>query len=238
MKAALLALLILIPCFAWAQKPPAVCKSPDTMYITPGTKPTKIFNFSNNRSIGLIGYEDTKLIKGKTVCQEFVLTECGAKRIIKFWGAVLTCAVTFANDTVYVKTLYDFPLGKHMKPKYLPWTIERIYFSGSKAVRDLTINPAIPRYTPAQIAKVLNLYQHTPNENGDVTIDLANKLLICVMSGSIKAKYLLVHFQKKFTTLDGAPAEGYDTIMGMLGLWEKRRSGFGATTLDALDGRP
>ncbi|MFI5158966.1 MAG: hypothetical protein ACHQF4_08870 [Sphingobacteriales bacterium] len=41
------------------------------------------------------------------------------------------------------------------------------------------------------------------------------------MSGSKKAKYLLVNFQKKFTTLDGAPAEAYDTIIGMLGLWEK-----------------
>ena len=143
------------------------------------------------------------------------------KRIIKFWGAVLTCDVTFAHDTVYVKTLYDFPVGRAMKPEYLPWTIERIYFSGGKAIRKLMINPAIPKYTPAQVAMVFKQYQHAPNENSDATIDLADKLLVSTMSGSKKAKYLLVNFQKKFTTLDGAPAEAYDTIMGMLGLWEK-----------------
>jgi len=154
MKAIQIALLLLIPCFAWAQKPAPVCKCPKTPWVTPGTKPTRIFHFSNGRSIGLIGYEETKLIRGKTLYSEFVLSEWGAKKIIKFWGAVLTCDVTFANDTVYVKTLYDFPVGRAMKPEYLPWTIERIYFSmlrhskhsGGKAVRNLTINLIRPKY--------------------------------------------------------------------------------------------
>lgn len=191
------------------------------MFVSAGAKPIKIFRFSNKKSVGLFGYEETTLIKGKTLYSEFVLSECGAKKVIKFWGAVLTCDVTFANDTVYVKTLYDFPVGKGMKPMYLPWTIERIYFSGSKATRNLMINPAIPKYTPAQIARVQSQYRHAPNANSDATVDLADKLLICAMSGSKKAKYLLVNFPKKFTTLDGAPAEEYDTIMRMLNLWGK-----------------
>jgi len=218
---ALLLLLILTPVFAFAQKPAPVCKCPETMYVSAGTKPSKMFNFSNGRSIGLFGYEETELIKGRTLYSEFVLSVCGAKKIIRFWGAVETCDVSFAHDTLYVKTLYDFPVGKNMKPEYLPWTIERIYFSGGGAVRDLTIDPAIPRYTPTQSAKVLSLYRHTPNENGDATIDLADKLLVSAMSGSKKAKYLLVNFHKKFTMLDGHPAEEYDTIMGMLNLWDK-----------------
>lgn len=216
-----LILLVLIPAFASAQKPAPVCKCPDTTFVSSAAKPLKIFHFSNGRSIGLFGYEETKLIRGKTLYSEFVLRECGAKKIIDFWGAVLTCDVTFAHDTVYVKTLYGFPVGRAMKPEYLPWTIERIYFSGGKAIRKLAINPAIPKYTPAQVVLVFSQYQHAPNENSDATIDLADKLLISTMSGSKKAKYLLVNFPKKFTTLDGAPAEAYDTIMGMLGLWEK-----------------
>lgn len=221
MKALHLALLILLPVFASAQKPAPVCKCSKTPYVATDAEPIRIFHFTNGRAIGLFGYEEKKLIKGKTLYSEFILTKCGAKNIIKFWEAVLTCDVTFANDTIYVKVLYDFPVGNDMKPKYLPWTIERVYFSNGEAVRDLIINPAIPKYTPAQVALMLNQYQHTPNANADATVDLAEKLLMSAMSGSKKAKYLLVNFQKKFTSLDGIYAEEYDTIMGMLGLWEK-----------------
>jgi hypothetical protein len=230
MKAIQLMLLMFLPVFTSAQKPMPICTCPKTMYESAGTKPAKIFHFSNNRSIALYGYKDTGIIKGKTLYSEFVLAECGAKKIIDFWGAVQICDVTFARDTLYVKTLYNFPVGKDMKPKYLPWTIERIFFSGGKSVRDLTINPAIPRYTAAQISKVLDLYRHTPNTNEDATVDLADKLLISAMSGSKKAKYLLVKFPKKFTTLDGATAEGYDTILSMLKLWEKTHRGSGTTS--------
>lgn len=196
MKAIQLTLLLLIPAFASAQKPAPVCKCPDTMFVPAGAKPVKIFHFSNNRTVGLFGYEESKLVKGKTLYSEFVLTDCGAKKIVKFWGAVLTCDVTFANDTIYVKTLYDFPVGKAMKAVYLPWTIGRIYYSRGKTTRDLNINPAIPKYTQEQVAYVLDQYQHTPNANEEATIDLADKLLVCTMSGSKKAKYLLLTSRK------------------------------------------
>ena len=91
MKPIQLTLLLLMPAFTWAQKQVSVCKCPKTFWVKPGAKPAKIFHFSNASSIGLFGYEDTELIKGKNLYSEFILTECGAKRIIKFWGAVLTC---------------------------------------------------------------------------------------------------------------------------------------------------
>jgi hypothetical protein len=221
MKPIYLALLSILPCFVSAQKYAPVCECPKSMFAPAGAKPTKVFHFSNNRSIGLYGGTDTEIIKGKTLYSEFVLAACGAKKIIKFWGAVLTCDVKMANDTLYVNTLYGFPIGKAMKPRYIPWTIERIYFTGSKTTRDSMINPHIPKYTPAQIARVLSQYQHTPNANNDATIDLADKLFISTLSGSKKAKYYLVNFEKKFTTLDGIYQEEYDTIMRMLKLWEK-----------------
>jgi hypothetical protein len=221
MKAIYLALLLMISCFASAQKSAPVCKCPKTFWVAAGAKPAKIFHFSNNRSIGLYGGADTEIIKGKTLYSEFVLAACGAKKIIKFWGAMLTCDVKMANDTLYVNTLYPFPIGKAMKPHYIPWTIELIYFTGSEATRDSLINPNIPKYTPAQIARVFSQYQHTPNANNDTTIDLAEKLFISTLSGSKKAKYYLLNFHKKFTTLDGVYQEEYDTIMRMLKLWEK-----------------
>jgi hypothetical protein len=221
MKPIYLALLSILPCFVSAQKSDPVCRCPETMFVQAGTKPTKIFHFSNNRSIALYGGTQTEIVKGKTFYQEFILTVCGAKKIIKFWEAVLICDVKMANDTLYVNTLYDFPIGKAMKPRYIPWTIERVYFTGNKTTRDSMINPHIPKYTPAQIAWVLNQYQHTPNANNDATIDLADKLFICTLSGSKKAEYYLVNFHKKFTTLDGIYQEEYDTIIRMLKLWEK-----------------
>jgi len=80
MKAVHLALFILLPTLASAQKPAPVCKCLDTTFVSTAAKPLKIFHFSNGRSIGLFGYEETKLIRGKTLYSEFVLSECGTKK--------------------------------------------------------------------------------------------------------------------------------------------------------------
>ena len=101
-----------------------------------------------------------------------------------------------------------------------PCNIEHIWFRNNKLFRDSTINPRLHKYTKAQIAEVLNLYNHTPNLNDDKTAELADKLLISTFSGSKIAEYYLVNFRKKFTRLDGAIFESYDATMRIFNLWK------------------
>lgn len=81
----------------------------------------------------------------------------------------------------------------------------------------------MPKYSAAQIAAVLNLYNHQNiNDNSDKVAELADKLLLCAMSGSKQAESYLETFPKRFKNLDGATAESYDNTYRMFQLWQKQ----------------
>ena len=213
-------LLLLIPSAAFSQQKNTGCNCPISKFG--GTKADTVFHLSRNQSIALCGSEATDIIKGKKLYQEFVLSVCGSHTTIKFWEAVLVCDVKTSGDTLLVQTIYDLPVGKSMEYQQTVWNTEHIYFKQDKLFRDSVINRGLPKYTPQQIAAVLDLYQRLPNANNDTTSDLADKLLISTMSGSKKARAYLVNFRQKFTALSGVNWEDYDTKIRMLNAWEKQ----------------
>jgi hypothetical protein len=215
------ALLVVTWTTTFGQSNKAVCKCPITIYA--GTKADTTFHLSNNVSIALCGYRETEAIKGKALFSEFVLSVCGSNKIIKFWGAVELCNVKVVKDTLFVETLIDLPTGKKMSYEKTIWTIERIYFVKGKTKTASTINPRMPKYNSDQIPYVLKLYDHTKDQNSEKTGELIDKLFIATISGSNKAKDLLVNFHKKFTKLDGVYFEQYDDAIRMLSLWDKNK---------------
>jgi WD40 repeat protein len=219
MKLAKICLLLFIPVFAFGQAKSPDCKCAASIYAA--RKADTVFQLPGNVSIASCGSEEKNIIKGKVLFSEFVLSVCGSDKIIKFWDAVTICNVKTLKGALLVETLVNLPVGSNMKYKETVWTTERIYFSKGKLVRDSVINPHLPKYTASQVNYVLSRYKHTPNANNDVTIELADKLFISIVSGSPKAKEYLVNFRKKFTTLDGVYQEDYDSLMRMLQLWER-----------------
>jgi hypothetical protein len=209
---------IILSYYSFGQNRTLACKCPVSIYA--GTEADTVFNLSGNVSIALCGSKDTGIIKGKVLYSEFILSVCGSNKIIKFWDAVTLCDVKTAKDNLLVETIVSLPVGKSMQYEETVWTIERIYLVKGKTVRDSIINPKIPKYTQFQISNVLDLYNRSPNENSDQTIELADKLLIGAISGSEKAKTLLTNFRNKFTNLDGIYLEEYDSILRMLKQWE------------------
>jgi hypothetical protein len=214
----LLLIITVVNTFGQSNKP--LCKCAASQYTD--TKPDTIFNLSNNVSIALCGYRETEEVRGKILFSEFVLSVCGSKKIIDFWGAVKLCNVRALKDTLFVETLTELPIGKNMTYKKAIWTVERFYFIKSKLKRDLMVNPAISKYTSDQISIVLKLYDQTKNQNSDKTAELIDKLLISTISGSAKARNLLINFRKKFTLLDGHIFEQYDDAISMLYSWDKK----------------
>ena len=220
MKLSRFLLLLFIPFAAFSQSKNADCNCPISKFAE--TKADTVFHLSRSKSIVLCGYNVKDIIKGKKLFSEFVLSVCGSDTIIKFWGAVLICDVITSGDTLLVQTIYDLPVGKSMEYRQAVWNTEHIYFKNDKLFRDSVINRGLPKYTPQQIAAVLDLYQRLPNANNDTTSDLADKLLISTMSGSKKARAYLVNFRQKFTALSGVNWEDYDTKIRMLNAWEKQ----------------
>jgi len=225
MKKLTACLLLLFSLSVFAQKNDATCNCPvlNNIGIPPyplNTKATRTFHLPNNTNIILCGYTDTSVVKGKALFSEFTLSECGTNDVLGFWGAVLSCNVKVNNDTLLVERLEPLPIGKSMKTEFRPWTTERIYYVNAELVNDIQIDPRIPKYTTSQIASVLKLYSRTPNKNNDSLSELADKLLICVLSGSKEAERYLLNFKNKFTMIDGEVEEGYDTTLRMLKFWE------------------
>jgi hypothetical protein len=213
-----LLLLIFIPVLAFGQNKFSDCKCPPPYS---NLHAEKVFQLTAHHSIALCGYIDTETIKGKKLYSEFTLSVCGNNKAIDFWGAIITCNVRTFNDTLIVETYGSLPVGKNMRYLEIVWRIEHIWFRNNKLFHDSIINPRLPKYTKAQIAKVLNLYNHTPNLNEDKTNELADKLLISAFSGNKVAEDELKTFNKKFTRLDGVNLEFYDTTMGIYNLWKQ-----------------
>ena len=210
--------LIFIPVIAFGQNKSANCNCPAPYS---NLKAERTFQLTPQHSIALCGYTDTETIKGKKLYSEFTLSVCGNNKAIDFWGAIITCNVKTSNDTLIVETFRNLPVGKAMHYRQTVWRIECFWFEHNILKRNSIVSPGLPKYTIAQIANVLNLYNHTPNLNEDKTTELADKLLISALSGNKTAESYLNNFRNKFTHLDGVNLEDYDAIIRIYDLWKK-----------------
>ncbi|TGE23745.1 hypothetical protein E5K00_00595 [Hymenobacter aquaticus] len=194
------------------------CDCPKTQYA--GTKSDTTFHLSNGKTIVLCGYKnpDSK----PATFSEFILAACGQGKIINFWGATLTCRLRVNKDVLLVDNLRNLPTGKGLKYQETVWTTEKIFFSGQKVIREVTVNRQIRKYSQDEIQTVLKMYKTATPGLNDSKMKLANKLFIATISGNKNARQYFKEFKSRFGTLDGAFAEEYHDLTAMLELWDRK----------------
>ena len=213
----ILTILTLTSVFGQTKK--VTCDCPKTQYASSKTDTT--FYLTNGKTIVLCGYKNQD--RKPTTFSEFILSVCGQKSIIDFWGAVLTCRLKAYKDTLYVDELQMLPTGKNFKYQETVWTTEKIFFVGQKIKRKLEINRQIPKYNKDQIIKVIKQFDTTKFGLDDKKMELANQLFIATISGSKLARQHFNEFKTKFGILDGAYSEEYSDLVAMLELWDRKK---------------
>jgi hypothetical protein len=226
MKHVLIALILSVANFSYSQS--QNCNCPPNNFGLSNVKADTVFHLSNGKSIALCGSREVNLAKNRLFFQEFVLSVCGEKKIIKFWDAVLVCQLRIKKDTLIVETLDSLPTGKNMQYKWTVWTIERIYFKNNKTVKDFGVNRQIPQYSAQEIQSALKQYEravkkdeatNNPNRVNNVNMEIADKLFISAISGSKQAATYLKAFKNHFGGLSGEYLEWWVDLMRKLKLW-------------------
>jgi hypothetical protein len=203
---------------AFGQTEKVSCECPKTHFA--GTKSDTSFHFSNGKTIVLCGYKhpDSK----PTIFSEFVLAICGQDTIIDFWEAVKNCRLKLNEDTLLVDELKNLTTGKNFKYQETVWTTEKIYFSGEKVVRKLSVNRQIKKYNQDEIRTVLKTFETAKPGLDESKMELANMIFIAIISGDKKARQYFKDFKTKFGTLDGYFAEEYNDLNSMIKQWDKK----------------
>lgn len=219
-------LLLFLFVFNFSDTQAQDCNCPNDLGFSSPGKADTVFRLSNGKSIALCGYKDTQVAEGRTYYSEFVLTVCGEKSAIKFWGATLECQLRVHSDTLLVETIDSLPTGKNMQYKWTVWTVERIFFRNGKATKDFRVNRQIPKYNEQQIQAVLNEYRKAikktvkPTTVNNINMEIADRLFMSAISGSKQARAYLKDFDKHFGGLDGEYAEWYDDLIVKLKVWD------------------
>lgn len=188
------------------------CKCPKNDYT--GTETDTIYNFSKGEKIGLCGYRNDD----KTF-SEFVLVDCKNKKIINFWGAVETCNIYLKKDILLIEELVAIPI-KSKEYEIAVWSFFEICFSDNKLKTKKYLNKNFPKYNSKKIEEILNEYENQKKVIDDETMILINKLFICSISGSEKAKNHFKNIDSEYKYLDGAFREEYNDLKNMLSEWE------------------
>lgn len=177
-----------------------------------------VFRFSNDRAIAVCGYKDTG--DAHPTYTEFVLAVCGEDKIIDFWDAMTICRLTPHNDTLFVQELYLLPTADNFELEETVWTIEKIYFLDNQVTRQKSVNPAIGKYSEAEIQKVLETYKNAGSGFDESKMKIANQLFVAALSGSNEARKSFTRFRDRFDVPDGAYSQEYRILKDMLAQWE------------------
>jgi hypothetical protein len=213
-------LLLFLSSFSFGQTQQPTCNCPPNKFGLSDAKADTVFHLLNGKSVALCGSRNTNVVKGRTFYSEFVLAACGEAQVIKFWGATLVCQLHVHHDTLIVETLERLPAGKNMRYKWIVWTIERIYFRHGKAVNDFSVNRHISRYTKQEIRLALLQYEKMGETLSNANMEVADKLFMSAISGSVKARVYLKDFNHYFAGLDGDYLEWYDGLVQKLKVWD------------------
>ncbi len=205
---------------AFAQAQQTECNCPKTKFAD--TKAKKTFSFSNGKTIALCGHKTTKT--KQELYSEFVLSVCGQDSILGFWGATNDYSLKMKSDTLMIEKLRKLPVGKGFAFTTVVWSIEKIYFRNQKAVKRLSVNRQILKYSKEQIAAVLKEFETAKQGLDDNKRIIANKLFIAAISGDKTARAYFGEFKTKFGAIDGALSEEYIELCNMLKQWDKNTS--------------
>lgn len=202
--------------FCIAQPKKDFCYCPENKFAS--TKADTVFRFPSHEAIALCGHRLQD--EGQTLFSEFVLTVCGTDTIIDFWDALQLCKVSITDDTLYVNHMTSLPTGDNFAFVSQGFLLERLYFLHGKLVRTKAVNRAVNTYDSAQIEQVLTAYRQADSRLDDSKMLLANMLYVATISGSKEARHYFSTFADRFEALDGAYAEEYHFLQGLLKAWD------------------
>jgi hypothetical protein len=205
--------------FAFAGNGESTCTCP----VDGRTSTSKIdttFQLTDGNSIVLCGKKDDKILLGRTLFSGFVLSSCSQDSAINYWDDLDPCVVSAIKDTLQVEKLVYLPTGNGFRYRMTTWTIEKIYFSKNKVKQKLYLSKNIRKYNAQEIQTVLSDFEMADGEIDGTSITLAGKLFVSTISGNETARNYFSKFENKFGTLDGAFAEEYNHLKGMLQLWD------------------
>jgi len=191
------------------RKPSCPCPDPELR-----SQPTMIFDFGKGKRINLCGYREEG--RKDTVFSAFELYQCD--RVLDRGDETGTSKFTRRNDTLFLQEISLLPVGKNFEMVAMPFRVRKFYFQ-KDFVHDSTYYlPTPPRYTTAQINKVLQQYAQLGN-NADSINRVAHCLLWAYISGSSKAGECLNRIKGKFEVYDGAIAEEFEETWAQYRWW-------------------
>ena len=218
-------LLIVSSLYSYCQTKPETCNCPNSRYYHPlKARPDSIFYLANGRAIMLCGERDAGDTLANTF-SDFILAVCGADTIIDYWySETSTMLIKFQKETVLVEDIIYLPTGNDFRFKPTLFSTDKIYFQGSKVVKNLVVNRQIPKYNKQEIEKALKLFESAKSGLNDSTMEIAHILFMATVSGSHKAREYFKEFGTKFgEELDGVYAEEYANLIAMLALWDEKK---------------
>ncbi|MBC5994925.1 hypothetical protein [Pontibacter cellulosilyticus] len=186
-----------------------------------GTKlePDTAFNFTNGRRLLICGYYDVEA--GRKVFSEFVLSECGDRRIIDFWEAAERYEIEFKQDTLKLHKVELLALGDNRELVNSHWLTEYYYYKGNRLKRDVKLSSGI-KYSQHQIMETLREYENMEwqaQDSGSETdmqekMALGIRLLIASMSGSYTAETYLEEYNNRLKA-EATYTEKYRQLLAM-----------------------
>jgi len=218
MKYLYYALLIFIPGqSAQGQTRKAACPCPNPELRS---QPTMIFDFGKGRKINLCGYKEEG--RKDTVFSAFELYQCD--RVLDRSDETGTSKFTRRNDTLFLQEISPLPVGRNFETIAMPFRVRKFYFQ-KDFVHDSTYHLSTPpKYTTAQINKVLQQYAHLSWQKLDGVNLVAHRLLWAYISGSTKAGDCLQQIKNRSASFDGAIAEEWEGTWAEYQGWGDRKS--------------
>ena len=188
------------------------CKCPENKLT--GTESDTIYSFPKGEKIALCGYRNDD-----GTFSEFVLVNCKNKKIINSWGADKNCKVYLKKDILCVGEIISIPIKSNEYKKFT-WSIFEIYFFDNNLKTKKYLNKNFLKYNPKKIAEIIKEYENQKKVSNIQTMILINKLFVCSISGSKKAKNYFNNVISEYKFLDGAFKEEYNELKNMLAEWE------------------
>lgn len=190
----------------------------ESMYAE--TEPDTVFDFSGGHRLLICGGSEVQ--DRKKFYSEFVISECGNKTLIGFWGAVEKYEVEYIEDTLKLSKIELLAVGKNRELIEKTWLTESFFYQDNKLQRVKKFNPKI-KYSTNEIERTLREFEATAwkiqieasEEYTEDKLRLANRLMIAAISGSKKAERYFMDFYSKFRP-DGAYSEWYHEMESLL----------------------
>lgn len=206
-----------LPANTWAQ-----CACPKMSLGHFGSSAVKTFSLSGH-SLGICGNRET--VNERDEFNGFILYECGQLYAAKSWGETQTCTIAQEKDTLMVAELMPVANDKNMQVKWEPLYVTAFFYVGDTLRQKTYFRQDEIRYTPAQVAQVVNDYKklYKPLKNYDAALLAMHRLFWAYVSGSAEAGQLLEHAAKKLGPFDGAVSEEYDEIISRYELYKREK---------------